>query len=738
MIAQAQKDFGIIKNCRSKGKAIITNWITFSEYITVTKTGGQHKQLIINLRQIDKSTDRPAYDKLKYQLPLVTAPKFKDNHSKNDNYLGNNWMPLDIDDLTQEQIDHLKAEFSKLPYVICCHLSCGGKGVRVYIRTPFMDNDKNYKKVFAVVEQHLNQSLNIEIDKSGKDSRRLSFKSLDPECYYNENAVEYALPEDVFQEEPAAGQVKNNKPVGLVERIYKYIDKMPGAVSGNDGSGATLSVACKLIEGFGLSIDEAMPYMQYFSNRCTPNWSDKELHHKLESAVEKCNPAKVGDLINDNNSSAAAEKAVVVDTYKKIEKKSYPWDKITIDDLKSLMSGTHFYEIIKAQLPMGYENSYPFEYAFAFAYSLTSLFLSCENNSIIEQEQIDKKPSDLVGSSRASFKILTGLPQVPQSYVLVNGNSSTGKNYGNIPFNVARKQDLFISSGGSPEGIFDQFIETAGNGLLDIDEAQEYLGETHNSYKAGVKSLLTEGWGKGWKKDTFSKRGNNTNDRQCNYFYPNVIFRVQPRIVRKVVLSSDVDNGFLNRLVTFTCRSTKFFEPSSVDTEAITQQIHDLLQPYLLLNTDFTPPPRYYKDLFNLFEKYPEHIPFRGFQGKLGNEILPRLYVMLGLQKDGTIKNSEELWNNARLICLWLYRNGIEILDNAIVGDKEQEQEDLKDKIFKFIKVQGGATKAYTSRGITKPRGTAFARNLALTSLIEDGLIRLENNIYQCNKERNV
>ncbi|NBW13664.1 MAG: hypothetical protein EBR82_37260, partial [Caulobacteraceae bacterium] len=73
----------------------------------------------------------------------------------------------------------------------------------------------------------------------------------------------------------------------LSERIRIYVDKMPVAVSGQGGSNACLTVACVLVHGWGLSLVEAMPFMQEYSQRCSPPWTEKELQHKLRSAEKK-------------------------------------------------------------------------------------------------------------------------------------------------------------------------------------------------------------------------------------------------------------------------------------------------------------------------------------------------------------------------------------------------------------------------------------------------------------------
>jgi hypothetical protein len=72
--------------------------------------------------------------------------------------------------------------------------------------------------------------------------------------------------------------------LSLVERAQLYVAKMPAAVSGQNGHGATYHVACVLVQGFGLSPIQAMPLLEEYNLRCEPPWNTRELTHKLEGA----------------------------------------------------------------------------------------------------------------------------------------------------------------------------------------------------------------------------------------------------------------------------------------------------------------------------------------------------------------------------------------------------------------------------------------------------------------------
>jgi hypothetical protein len=83
----------------------------------------------------------------------------------------------------------------------------------------------------------------------------------------------------------------------IINRARRYVEKIPGAISHKHGHDQTFEVAQVLIRGFGLSIDQARPILEEYSQRCQPPWSAKELEHKLDSA-ENQSRRPTGYLLN--------------------------------------------------------------------------------------------------------------------------------------------------------------------------------------------------------------------------------------------------------------------------------------------------------------------------------------------------------------------------------------------------------------------------------------------------------
>jgi hypothetical protein len=72
------------------------------------------------------------------------------------------------------------------------------------------------------------------------------------------------------------------------ERARRYLERMPGAISGSGGHATTFRAAVLLVRGFGLEPDDALRLLLEVHNPlCAPPWSERQLRHKVKQAHQR-------------------------------------------------------------------------------------------------------------------------------------------------------------------------------------------------------------------------------------------------------------------------------------------------------------------------------------------------------------------------------------------------------------------------------------------------------------------
>lgn len=71
----------------------------------------------------------------------------------------------------------------------------------------------------------------------------------------------------------------------MLERARRYVAATPPAVQGQAGDAATFRLACRLVQRFGLSEDDAFLLLLAWNAPCRPPWTEQELKAKLRSAL---------------------------------------------------------------------------------------------------------------------------------------------------------------------------------------------------------------------------------------------------------------------------------------------------------------------------------------------------------------------------------------------------------------------------------------------------------------------
>ena len=99
--------------------------------------------------------------------------------------------------------------------------------------------------------------------------------------------------------------------ITTIERAGRYVQKCPGAVSGQGGHDQTFHVASLLMNGFGLGEHDALTVLRDWNGSCLPPWSESDLVHKIKSAAAASHQFPRGYLLGSNAPGPAPSAARV-------------------------------------------------------------------------------------------------------------------------------------------------------------------------------------------------------------------------------------------------------------------------------------------------------------------------------------------------------------------------------------------------------------------------------------------
>lgn len=92
----------------------------------------------------------------------------------------------------------------------------------------------------------------------------------------------------------------------LSERALRYVLAMPPSLAGQGGHDACFAAACALTHGFGLGENEAMSVLRAWnSQRAQPPWNERELAHKIKSALAAPSRQQRGHLLKGSHGQRA-------------------------------------------------------------------------------------------------------------------------------------------------------------------------------------------------------------------------------------------------------------------------------------------------------------------------------------------------------------------------------------------------------------------------------------------------
>ena len=174
---------------------------------------GKYRHAIVYLRKSLTEKKEEAYNKAKKSLPAFT-PSGKFVGGRKLEFLAeySNTIILDIDKLSKEELSKATHLANQTEFTYASFISPSGNGLKILVK---IDTPKTeHKETFLLVQDHYEKSLNLEIDKSGKDITRLCFYSSDENLYLNENAKTFVTSSEVvmpFENELLTTELSSEK-----------------------------------------------------------------------------------------------------------------------------------------------------------------------------------------------------------------------------------------------------------------------------------------------------------------------------------------------------------------------------------------------------------------------------------------------------------------------------------------------------------------------------------------------
>jgi hypothetical protein len=144
----------------------------------------KYKAPVEKIRKLLQQGKTGEAQELKKQLLAFTpSGVFKNRRVKDDVEMYNNFIHLDFDKLTDEQIANAKIILAKDPYTFAFFISPSGHGLKVFVEVT--SGIEDHTTAYMQVQAHYEKLTGLKADPSCKDITRLCFMSYDPQLYKN-------------------------------------------------------------------------------------------------------------------------------------------------------------------------------------------------------------------------------------------------------------------------------------------------------------------------------------------------------------------------------------------------------------------------------------------------------------------------------------------------------------------------------------------------------------------------
>jgi len=136
-----------------------------------------------------KSGEEDKYDELKKTLPAITFSGVFKERKASGLKAHSGLMGVDFDGLEPDALESARAKLIGDPHVVFLYVSPSQAGLKGAVILDSIPNDAAAHKVaFAAVQNYMEATHGLSVDKSCSDVCRLAFVSHDPDCHHNQDA----------------------------------------------------------------------------------------------------------------------------------------------------------------------------------------------------------------------------------------------------------------------------------------------------------------------------------------------------------------------------------------------------------------------------------------------------------------------------------------------------------------------------------------------------------------------
>jgi hypothetical protein len=133
--------------------------------------------------------DEEKYDELKKKLPAITFSGVFHERKASELKAHSGLMGVDFDELEPHELQIAREKLTADPHVVFLYVSPSQTGLKGAVSLDSTPADTpEHKRAFSAVQNYMEATHGLSVDKSCSDVCRLAFVSHDPDCHHNQDA----------------------------------------------------------------------------------------------------------------------------------------------------------------------------------------------------------------------------------------------------------------------------------------------------------------------------------------------------------------------------------------------------------------------------------------------------------------------------------------------------------------------------------------------------------------------